>query len=831
MKKYNPSKIEKKWQKKWKSDDLYKVNDFVEGRQNKYILTEFPYPSGNLHIGHWLTFAVSDVLARYNRMLGFNTLYPIGFDAFGLPAENAAIKRNLQPSDWTKSNIKYMTKQLESMGASFDWSRAVSTIDPDYYKWTQYIFLKLYEKGLAYRAKTLANWCPKDKTVLANEQVIGKVIDGRNINICERCDSEVEQKEIEQWMFKITAFADDLVDDLDSLDWPETTKLAQKNWIGRSEGTEIDFDIEGIADEKIKVFTTRADTLAGVAFVVIAPDHKLADRLSKICQNPEVVEEYIKNARAKTERERLIDAKEKTGVILKNIFAKNPLTGELVPVWIGDYVLASYGTGAVMAVPAHDQRDFELARKYGIEFKQVISRPDIISSDVSVWQSAMTESGVLINSAQFDGLTSDEAKDKIIEHLNSIGLGEKKKNYRLRDWLLSRQRYWGVPIPMIKCEKCGYQAVSDDKLPIKLPKLENYLPADDGRSPLAKAEKWLKVKCPSCGGSAERETDTMDTFVDSSWYFIRYLNPDFKDGLADRENMKRWLPVDMYIGGAEHNTMHLLYSRFITKALHSCGILGFNEPFKIRRNHGIVLGPDGQRMSKSRGNVVDPDALVAEYGADTVRLYLAFMAPYEQGGPWDPKGINGVARFLGRVWYLCNDYVAKFKRTSKLPLLSSTDEQKLNSLLHKTIKKVGEDIANLHFNTAISTLMIFSNSLAENADKFVIPKYFYENLAKLIAPFAPHIAEEIWMEILENPKSIHLELWPKYDENLLIDNLINLTVQINGKTRGAVEVGINDDQKYIEDKILNIPELAKYLDQQTIKKVIYVKGRIINFVV
>lgn len=825
MKKYNPSKIEKKWQKQWKTDSLYRVEDMAEGKQNKYILTEFPYPSGNLHIGHWLTFAVSDVLARYNRMLGFNTLYPIGFDAFGLPAENAAIKRNLQPGYWTQSNIKYMTKQLHSMGAMFDWSRTVSTIDPDYYRWTQWIFLQLYNKGLAYRAKTLANWCPKDKTVLANEQVIQKELDGRQVNICERCDSEVEQKNIEQWMFKITAYADALIDDLDALDWPETTKLAQKNWIGRSEGAEIDFKIADMA-ESITVFTTRADTLAGVSLVVIAPDHVLADRLASVAENSLVAQEYIKNAELKTERERLIDAKEKSGVILKNIYCENPLNGDLVEVWIGDYVLASYGTGAVMSVPAHDQRDFEFAIKYGIKFKQVIKRDDIRESE-----RAMGEDGVLINSAQFDGLTSSEARVKIVQYLNTKGLAKAKKNYRLRDWLLSRQRYWGVPIPMIKCEKCGYSPVSEDSLPIKLPKLENYLPADDGRSPLAKAEKWLKVKCPSCGGRAERETDTMDTFVDSSWYFIRYLNSDFKDGLADPENMKRWLPVDMYIGGAEHNTMHLLYSRFITKALHDCGVLEFNEPFKVRKNHGIVLGPDGQRMSKSRGNVVDPDALVAEYGADTVRMYLAFMAPYEQGGPWDPKGINGVARFLGRVWYLCNEYKSRLSSHGKMAHLSESDESKLRTLLHKTIKKVAEDIEALHFNTAISTMMIFSNSLGDLADKFIVPTYFYETLVRLIAPFAPHIAEEIWHEVFEHTDSIHVADWPKYEEKYLVDDISQITVQINGKTRGTVEVNADEDQKIIEDKILSTPDFAKYIDQHQIKKVIYVKGRIINFVV
>jgi len=701
MTKYDPNTIEKKWQKKWAESGIYNTKDSVAGKENYILLTEFPYPSGNLHIGHWFAFAVPDILARFLRLKGKNVMYPMGFDAFGLPAENAAIKHGLDPRGWTEQNISHMTEQFATMGGGFDWSRRVSTIDPEYYKWTQWIFLKMLEKGLASRAQTLVNWCPSCKTVLANEQVTSS---GR----CERCDTEVVQKKMKQWLLKITNYADRLVDDIEGLDWPESTKLAQKNWIGRSEGATIKFSISvngslaSIMEAKfpnvLEVFTTRLDTIFGCAYCVVAPEHNLISEYKEQIENIGEVEKYVEQAKKKTNLERTELQKEKTGVELKGLKAVNPFTNEEVPIYVADYILSAYGTGAVMAVPAHDERDFEFAKKYDLPVKRVIAQ----NSKTDITDEVFTDDGILADSGEYSGFTSEEAREKMAKWLEKNNLGKKTKTFRLHDWVISRQRYWGVPIPVVHCEKCGIVSWPEDKLPVELPELKDFIPTGDGKSPLAKAEEWVNVKCPQCGGAAKRETDTMDTFVDSSWYFIRYADPHNKEKFADEAKMKKWLPVPLYIGGAEHNTMHLLYSRFFTKTLYDLKLVNFNEPFIGRRNHGNIFGPDNQKMSKSRGNVVDPDEQVKKYGADSVRMYLAFMGPYDQNASWQLQGIVGMRRFLEKVYKLAN------KEQIKGELGTS---QKLESLFHKAIKKVTEDIENLRFNTAISTLMILLNEL------------------------------------------------------------------------------------------------------------------------
>ncbi len=772
--KYDPQKIEKKWRKAWENQNLYTTSDSDSGKKNFMLLVEFPYPSGNLHIGHWYTFAVSDILARHMRMQGYNVMYPIGFDAFGLPAENAAIKNSIHPGDWTTKNIEHMTDQLKSMGATLDWDRVVSTIDPEYYRWTQWIFLKLYEKGLAYRAKTQVNWCPKDKTVLANEQVVG--------GVCERCETPVEQKEFDQWMFKITEFADPLVDDLENLDWTETIKSAQRNWIGRSRGALITFALSGIDGQEdgkhsVEVFTTRPDTIFGATVIVISPE--VAQKWLNVgWKASDVVKQYISEALSKRELERL-EQKEKTGVDT-GIIASNPANGEKLPVWVADYVIGSYGTGAIMAVPFHDDRDREFAEKFDLP---IVDAP--------------------LQDAQ-----------EVITMLQKKGMGESKTQYRLRDWVLSRQRYWGVPIPMIKCADCGYQPVLEEKLPIKLPPLDDFKPTDDGRSPLAKVQGWVETTCPKCGKPAERETDTMDTFVDSSWYFIRYADSKNNKAFADPEKMRQWLPVPFYIGGPEHNTMHLLYSRFITKALHSLGYIDFSEPFLKRRNHGLVLGPNGQRMSKSRGNVIDPDELVNLYGADAVRMQLAFMTPYEQGGPWDPKGINGVHRFLNRVWNLAQTLEDASKSKPSL------------AIVHRSIKNIGRDISELSFNTGVSELMKLLNHLEDSNVDIPTLKIFL----KLLAPFAPHIAEELWETVAEEKYSIHRESWPEYNEALMEEDEITLPVQINGKLRDTITVSATMNEEEVKARALSSDKIQKYIAGQEVKKVIVISKKMVSIV-
>ena len=790
---YNAGKIEKKWQKIWEKSGIYKVKDKVKDKKNFYHLVMFPYPSGDLHMGHWYNYAPADVYARLKKMQGFNILSPIGFDAFGLPAENAAIKNKIHPRTWTYKNISVMKKQLKSMGAIYDWSREVITADPDYYKWTQWMFLKIYEAGLAYKKKTLANWCPKDQAVLANEQVI----DGR----CWRHpDTLVIQKKVDQWMFKITDYAEDLIKSLEKLDWPERTKLMQKNWIGKSEGAVVKFQISNSKFQEkrfIEVFTTRPDTLFGATYVVLSPDHPLVEEITTKEQK-EKVRHYVANAHFKTELERTSLEKEKTGVFTGS-YATNPVNGEKVPIWISDYVLMTYGTGAIMAVPAHDERDFEFAKKFNLPIIKVI------------------EGGLLINSGKFTGLESADARKRITKWLKSRGLGDFSTQYKIRDWIISRQRYWGAPIPIVYCKKCGIVPVPDKNLPVKLPPLKNFKPAAGGKSPLARVKSFINTRCPKCKGKATRETDTMDTFIDSSWYFLRYADPKNKKQFANRQKLNSWLPVNMYIGGVEHAVLHLLYSRFFVKVLKDLGYLEFDEPFTALRHQGIILGEDGQKMSKSRGNVVDPDGLVKKYGADTVRMCLCFMGEYSQGGPWSPTGILGIKRFLDGIYTKFSIFNFKF---------SNTKDQELQKLLHQTIKKVGEDIENFRFNTAISALMILWNKLKnQNFEKDNV-----ETFLKLLSPFAPHFAEELWSK-LGNKKSIHLEPWPKYEEQLLEAGEYELIIQVNGKMRDKVKVSKKLEQPEIEKLVLSREIVKKYIGTNAIKKVIFVPNRLINIVI
>jgi leucyl-tRNA synthetase len=808
MTRYTPSRIEKRWQKRWAAEKLYHASDSVAGKRNHLLLVEFPYPSGDLHMGHWYAFALPDMQARYRRMRGDNVMYPIGFDAFGLPAENAAIKRDLHPGDWTKANIKTMTKQLASMGAMFDWSRMVSTIDPAYYRWTQWMFLQMVKRDLAYRATTRVNWCPKDKTVLANEQVA----DGR----CDRCGTQVVQRDLEQWMMRTTAYADRLVDDSEGLDWPRTTRLAQQNWIGRSEGARIRWELKvpGQADgaHYLETFTTRADTLYGVTFLVISPE--VAHRWMDAGWQPSAqVKNYVSRALGKRELDRMEGGKEKTGEAT-GVHAINPLTRELVPVWVADYVLGSYGTGAIMAVPAHDQRDFEFARTFSLPILQVIAPSDGAPWDQS---KALEAEGVLVNSGPHSGKPCERATRDIIAELKRLKAGGAERTYKLRDWVISRQRYWGVPIPMIHCASCGWLPVPEDQLPVKLPKLKDYLPADDGHGPLAKVPSFVKTKCPQCKGPARRETDTMDTFVDSSWYYLRYADSKNDKRFAGAEKLKAWLPVPMYIGGAEHNTMHLLYSRFFTKVLYDLGHIDFNEPFTARRNHGIILGPDSQKMSKSRGNVVNPDAEVARYGADTVRMYLAFMAPYEQGGPWDPKGINGVARFLSRVWAL-------YQRPA-----DATPNADVERALQHATKKIGEDLDRLSLNTCVSELMKTINVIDEHESTLTTVQR--ERLALLLAPLAPHIAEELWRTVMGHTESVHVQSWPSVNEALLKLATVAVPVQVNGKVRGVIELAADTPEQGAVFAARQDANVAKHLAQGAVRKIIYVPGRMLNIVV
>jgi len=967
---YNHKDIEKKWQKTWQDEQLY-VFDENKGKKEDafYCLVEFPYPSGNLHVGHWYAFGVTDIYARYMRMQGKNVLFPIGFDAFGLPAENAAIKHGINPREWTQKNMDYMTGQLKNMGSMFDWSRQVATCHPDYYKWTQWLFVQFLKKGIIYQSEGMVNWCPSCKTVLANEQV--------NAGKCDRCDSEIEQRKMNEWKMRITDYADALIDDLEDLDWPHAIKQAQRNWIGKSEGAKIPFVLQsGKESQKIEVFTTRPDTLYGVTYVVVAPEHDLVKYWldNNLIKNQKVVTEYIDTVAKQTERDRMVAAgKEKTGVELEGITAKHPLTGEMVPVWIADYVLASYGTGCVMAVPAHDERDFEFAKKFDLPIKQVIApetgelRKDEVFSDggcgvvfdpetqkyamaewsdgrlnffaggpepedvtirdtilrevveesglhdfkedhficttyphyyhtakklnrvaraeahllilesrdtrevqlmdheqfVLVWKDAdeirekwesmnqdggythylmslrhgvakaielgydktsdteiykeesITGYGILENSGDFTGKQSTG----IMQEITEAAGGAWTATYRLRDWSVSRQRYWGCPIPVVYCDECGVVPEVEENLPVILPDVNDYMPSDSGESPLAKATGWVATKCPQCHEEARRETDTLDTFVDSSWYFLRYLDPQNTEALAEQGRLEQGMPVDFYSGGAEHTTMHLLYSRFFVKAINDVTDFEIpNEPYARRLNRGIILGPDGNKMSKSKGNVIDPDNLIEKVGADTIRAYLAFIGPYNEVGhyPWDPNGVVGVRRFLEKVWRL-------YKKVE--PDTTASDE--INRIVHRTIAETTKAYGILKFNTGIAQLMTLVNILEKEES---ISQDTYTTLVQLLAPVAPHVSEELYREVLGNSESVHLASWPGFDEEMLIEDKKVIGIQVNGKVRGEISVSQDEDEKSVRERVLALDKMQRWLDDKEVQKFMYIPSKIISIV-
>jgi leucyl-tRNA synthetase len=804
MQQYDHTAIEKKWRKVWEENGIYTIPDTAAGRDNYYTLIEFPYPSGNLHIGHWYAFAVPDIFARYKRMKGFNVLYPIGFDAFGLPAENAAIKHKLNPREWTFGNIEHMRAQLRTMGSSFDWSREVVTADPSYYKWTQWLFIQFFNKGLAYQKDTEVNWCPSCKTVLANEQVIA--------GQCERCGSAVEKRLMKQWNLKITEYAERLLKDLETVDYPLPIKEAQRNWIGKSVGAEVGFTVafekEGAKEGRIPVFTTRPDTIFGATYMVFSPEHpwvKLAiDDDHDVLTNKEEVRVYVAAAGAKGDIERTAQGKEKTGVRLEGVWAINSATKEKIPMYVADYVLAHYGTGAVMGVPAHDERDFAFAKKYDLPIRQVIHTDSELP---------YAGEGILTNSDGFDGTHSSEVRNNITKAVE----GKPTTTYKMRDWVVSRQRYWGCPIPIIHCAKCGPVPVPENELPVVLPEIDDFLPAGDGKSPLAKVAEWRDATCPSCGGKGERETDTLDTFIDSSWYYLRYTDPHNEATFAAHEKQNHWMPVDFYSGGAEHTTMHLLYSRFFHKVLFDLGLVADVEPYRRRMNRGIILGPDGNKMSKSKGNVIDPDDIVLRLGADTMRMYLAFIGPYNEVGayPWSSDGIIGARRFIERVWRL-------FEKIGGEKVLEETER-----VLHQTIKKVTEEIESFKFNTAVSALMICVNVLEKEAR---IPKETFETLVRIVAPFAPFLTEELWHE-LGHDTSIHAAAWPEHDPLKLAGSEVTIAIQVNGRLRGSIEVARDTDEATALGIARGDESLEKWLNGKDIIKVIYVPNRVLNLVV
>ncbi len=810
--KYNPQEIEKKWQEKWVADRLYEVKE-NDPHPKFYALTMFPYTSGDLHIGHWYAMAPSDVQARFKRMQGYNVLHPIGFDAFGLPAENAAISRGIHPYTWTMNNIENMRRQLKTIGAIYDWSREVITCVPEYYKWTQWFFLKLYEAGLAYRAEAPVNWCGKCQTVLANEQVTSE-------GLCERCNTPVVRKYLEQWFFRITRYAEELLDH-SKIDWPERIKIMQKNWIGKSYGADLSFGLEykGIAEKELRVFTTRPDTIYGVTFFVMAPEHPLVPKLTAP-ERKAAVEKYIHQTLRQTEIERTSVEKEKTGVFLGS-YVINKVNEEKVPIWIADYVLPSYGTGAVMAVPAHDQRDFEFAKKYGLPISVVIAPPDWDGKELDA---AWVENGTMVNSAQFNGMPSDKAFDAICDYMESKNWGKRAVTYRLRDWLISRQRYWGAPIPVIYCQKCGIVPVPEKDLPVLLPQDAEFRPT--GESPLKYCESFVNTKCPKCSAPAQRETDTMDTFMCSSWYFLRYTSPDADNYPFDKARMKFWMPVDLYTGGAEHANMHLLYARFFNKAIRDIGVVNFDEPFTRLFNQGIIIYK-GEKMSKSKGNVVTPDVYIGELGADAVRAYLMFVGPWEMGGEWNDNGIVGMSRWLNRVWNLVT---ANYTARTTTP----DAEKELLRITHQTIKRVTQDMERFRFNTMLAALMEFTNYLGKVQDEGTVSASAWQQaistLLLLLAPSAPHLAEELWVTT-GHPYSIHNQKWPTWNEELAKEEEVTLVIQVNGKLRDKVTVPVSITEDEAKKLALSQERIKPYLNNKQPAKIIYVPGRLINIVV
>ncbi|HFD2030575.1 TPA: leucine--tRNA ligase [Clostridium perfringens] len=808
--------IDKKWQDKWAESGLYKFDPNKEG-EKLYVLEMFSYPSGSqLHAGHWFNYGPVDSWARFKRMQGYNVFQPMGFDAFGLPAENFAIKTGIHPQDSTIKNIAKMEEQLKAMGAMFNWENEVVTCSPEYYKWTQWLFLKLYEKGLAYRKKAPVNWCPSCQTVLANEQVV----DGA----CERCSTEVTKKDLTQWFFKITDYADELLDKLDGLDWPEKTVSMQKHWIGRSTGSQVNFKVKD-SDLNFDVFTTRVDTLCGVSYVVLAPENPLVDEIVS-AEQKEAVENYKEEAKKQSDIERQSISREKTGVFT-GAYAIHPLTGKEVPIWVGDYVLATYGTGAVMAVPAHDERDFAFAEKFNLPINRVIEAKDGSETNLP-----FCEHGILVNSGEFDGLTTDEAKEKIVEKLASMGLGEKKVNFRLRDWLVSRQRYWGAPIPVVYCEECGIVPVPESQLPVELPYDVEFAP--DGKSPLAKSEAFVNTTCPHCGKPAKRETDTLDTFVCSSWYYLRY--PDNKNTEApfNPELINKMLPVDKYVGGPEHACMHLLYARFITKALRDMGYLNFDEPFTSLTHQGLILGPDGLKMSKSKGNTISPDDYIKEYGADVFRMYLMFGFAYTEGGAWSDDGIKSVNRFVERIERIIDTAREAISKGENNKTTMDKAEKELNYWRHNTIKSVTDDTDKLQFNTAIARMMEFINALSKYTQEKEMNLDFLKDVVsdylRLLAPFAPHFSEEQW-SLLGNSYSIFNEAWPKFDPKALVKDEVEIAIQVNGKIKNKITVSSDLDEEGIKAAALADEKIIASTEGKTVVKVIVIKGRLVNIVV
>ena len=815
MAKYGTS-IDRKWQAKWEETNLYKFDPNKEG-EKLYVLEMFSYPSGSqLHAGHWFNYGPVDSWARMKRMQGYNVFQPMGFDAFGLPAENYAIKTGIHPKDSTEQNIETMEKQLRAMGAMFNWENEVITCNPDYYKWTQWLFLQLYKNKLAYRKNAPVNWCPSCNTVLANEQVL----DGA----CERCSTEITKKDLTQWFFKITDYADELLEKLDTLDWPEKTVAMQKHWIGKSTGAEVTFKVKD-SDLKFDVFTTRVDTLFGVTYVVLAPENKLVDLLTTE-ENIAKVEEYKDQAQKQSDIERQSIAREKTGVFTGS-YAINPISGKEIPIWVGDYVLATYGTGAVMAVPAHDERDFAFATKFDLPIERVIN-----SKDGSEAELPYCEHGILVNSDEFTGLTTEEAKEKIVEKLASQNLGSKKVNYRLRDWLVSRQRYWGAPIPIIHCDDCGIVPVPEDQLPVELPYNVEFAP--DGKSPLAKSDEFINTTCPKCGKAAKRDADTLDTFVCSSFYYLRYPDNKNSEKAFDSELINSLLPVDKYVGGPEHACMHLLYARFITKALRDMGYVNFDEPFKSLTHQGLILGPDGQKMSKSKGNTISPNDYIEEYGSDVFRMYLMFGFQYVEGGAWSDDGIKSVARFVDRMERYLGAARDAINSSDNNKTTIDKAEKELNFWLNNAIKGVTEDSEKLQFNTSIARMMEFINALSKylqekNKNTDFLRKACIDFL-KILAPFAPHFAEEQW-NLFGLDFSVFNEEWPKFDPKALVKDEVEIAIQVNGKIKAKINVPTDLDEEGIKAESLANENIVAAIGDKNVVKVIVIKGRLVNIVV
>ncbi len=802
---YNFKNIEKKWQNKWEKEGTF--NAKTDYNMKKwYGLIEFPYPSGQgLHVGHPRSYTAIDIIARKRRLQGYNVLYPIGFDAFGLPAENYAIKTNVHPKITTAKNIAHFTEQLKSLGFSFDWSRVVDTTDPNYYKWTQWIFIQLFKKGLAYKATMPINFCTGCKVGLANEEVVN--------GVCERCGSPVVQKEKSEWMLKITEYAQRLIDDLDDVDFLDKIKTQQRNWIGRSEGAEVKFKIAD-SDEELTVYTTRPDTLFGATYMVIAPEHHLIQKLADKILNLEEIEEYKKKAALKSDFERSEINKDKTGVEIKGIKAINPLTNKEIPIWISDYVLSSYGTGAIMAVPAHDSRDFEFATKFNLPIVQVVTSNDDVKVDLSKEAFTDVATGILINSGFLDGLSVTDAKSKVIKYLEDNKIGSKKVNYKLRDWVFSRQRYWGEPIPMVYCECCGWQPIDEKDLPLTLPEIDDFKPGENGESPLAKLDSWINTTCPKCGKPAKRETDTMPQWAGSSWYFLRYMDPHNNNELASKEALNYWGQVDWYNGGMEHTTLHLLYSRFWHKFLYDIGVVPNKEPYAKRTSHGMILGTNGEKMSKSKGNVINPDDIVDEFGADTFRVYEMFMGPFDQTAAWSMDSIRGCGKFLDRVWNMQEFLVDGNEFTPET-----------EKMMNKAIKKVSNDIEEMKFNTCISTFMTMVNEFYKLKR---INKAEFKTFLTLLNPFAPHISEEL-NKLIGFEADVASYSWPEFDEAKTIDDEITLPVQINGKLKANITIYLDEDEESVKEKVHNA--IKSKLDGKTIVKEIYVKNKIYNVVV